>query len=41
VLDLDGIASYPVVNGDVWHLDASGQAAIGTAVAGHIRTAFA
>jgi lysophospholipase L1-like esterase len=41
VLDLDGIASYPVVNGDVWHLDASGQAAIGTAVAGHIRTNLA
>jgi lysophospholipase L1-like esterase len=40
VLDLDGIASYPVVNGDVWHLDANGHAAIGTAVAGRIRATF-
>lgn len=40
VLDLDGIASYPVVNGDVWHLDANGQAAIGTAVAERIRATF-
>lgn len=41
VLDLDGIASYPVVNGDVVHLDESGHAAIASAVAERIRTVFA
>ena len=41
LLDLDGVATYPVVNGDVWHLDEHGQAAIATAVADRIRIAFA
>jgi lysophospholipase L1-like esterase len=33
LIDLDGIATYPVVNGDVEHLDADGQAAVAAAVA--------
>ena len=33
LIDLDGIASYPVVNGDVEHLDAEGHAAVAHAVA--------
>ena len=33
VLDLDGVASYPVVNDDVEHLDADGHAAVARAVA--------
>ena len=41
LLDLDGIAAYPVVDGDVCHLDEGGQAAIASAVAERIRTAFA
>jgi lysophospholipase L1-like esterase len=41
LLDLDGIAGYPVVNGDVCHLDEHGQAAIATAVADRIRSTFA
>ena len=41
LLDLDGIAAYPVVNDDVCHLDEGGQAAIASAVAGRIRTTFA
>jgi lysophospholipase L1-like esterase len=41
LLDLDGIAAYPVVNEDVWHLDESGHAAIATAVADRILATFA
>jgi lysophospholipase L1-like esterase len=33
LIDLDGIATYPVVNGDVEHFDADGQAALAAAVA--------
>jgi hypothetical protein len=33
LIDLDGITSYPVVNGDVEHLDAGGHAAVARAVA--------
>lgn len=33
VIDLDGVAAYPVVNGDVEHLDATGHAAVAAAVA--------
>ena len=33
LIDLDGVASYPVVNGDVEHLDADGHAAVARAVA--------
>jgi lysophospholipase L1-like esterase len=33
LIDLDGITEYPVVNGDVEHLDADGQAAVAAAVA--------
>ena len=31
--DLDGVTSYPVVNGNVEHLDADGHAAVARAVA--------
>jgi lysophospholipase L1-like esterase len=41
LLDLEGIAAYPVVNEDVVHLDESGHAAIATAVAERIRATFA
>ena len=41
LLDLDGIATYPVVNGDVEHLDESGHAAIAAAVAERINATFA
>jgi lysophospholipase L1-like esterase len=33
LIDLDGITAYPVVNGDVEHLDADGHAAVAKAVA--------
>jgi hypothetical protein len=33
LLDLDGVTVYPVVDGDVEHLDADGHAAIAAAVA--------
>jgi lysophospholipase L1-like esterase len=33
LLDLDGITSYPVVNGDVEHLDADGHAAVAKVLA--------
>jgi lysophospholipase L1-like esterase len=36
LIDLDGIASYPVVNGDVEHLDADGHAALAHAVAARL-----
>jgi lysophospholipase L1-like esterase len=38
LIDLDGITSYPVVNGDVEHLDADGHAAVAKAVAEQLRT---
>ena len=38
LIDLDGIASYPVVNGDVEHLDAEGHAAVARAVAERLRS---
>jgi lysophospholipase L1-like esterase len=41
LLDLDGIAAYPVVNDDVCHLDEGGHGAIAAAVAERIRAAFA
>ncbi len=41
LLDLDGIAAYPIVNGDVEHLDADGHAAVATAVADRIRRLLA
>jgi lysophospholipase L1-like esterase len=37
LIDLDGIANYPVVNGDVEHLDAEGHAAVARAVAEQLR----
>jgi lysophospholipase L1-like esterase len=37
LLDLDGVTSYPVVNGDVEHLDADGHAAVARAVADRVR----
>jgi lysophospholipase L1-like esterase len=37
LLDLDGVARYPVVNGDYEHLDAEGHAAVAAAVARHVR----
>jgi len=40
LLDLDGVAEYPVVNEDACHLDENGQAAIASAVAERIRAAF-
>ena len=33
LIDLDGVTSYPVVHGDVEHLDADGHAAVAQAVA--------
>jgi hypothetical protein len=33
LIDLDGVTSYPVVNGDVEHLDGDGHAAVAHAVA--------
>src|SRR5437764_8235049 len=33
VIDLDGVTAYPVVNGDVEHLDADGHAAVAQGVA--------
>ena len=36
VIDLDGVTSYPVVNGDVEHLDAAGHAAVAQAVAAQL-----
>ena len=33
LIDLDGVTTYPVVNGDVEHLDADGHAAVARAVA--------
>jgi lysophospholipase L1-like esterase len=33
LIDLDGIAAYPVVNGDMEHLDAEGHAAVAATVA--------
>ena len=38
LLDLDGIAAYPVVNDDVEHLDASGHAAVAQAIAERLRS---
>ena len=38
LLDLDGIASYAVVNGDVEHLDADGHAAVARAIAERLRS---
>ncbi len=38
LLDLEGIAAYPVVNGDVEHLDADGHAAVAGAIAEHLRS---
>ena len=40
LIDLDGIARYPVVNGDVEHLDETSHAAIAEAVARHVRRVF-
>jgi lysophospholipase L1-like esterase len=38
LIDLDGVTSYPMVNGDVEHLDADGHAAVARAVAEHLRS---
>lgn len=38
LIDLDGIASYPGVNGDVEHLDADGHSAVARAVAERLRS---
>ena len=38
LIDLDGITSYPVVNGDVEHLDEAGHAAVAHAVAARLRS---
>ena len=37
VIDLDGLATYAIVNGDVEHLDARGHAAVAAAVAERLR----
>ena len=36
LIELDGVTSYPVVNGDVEHLDADGHAAVARAVAARL-----
>ncbi len=38
LIDLDGVASYPIVNGDVEHLDADGHAAVARAIADRLRS---
>ena len=38
LVDLDGVTSYPVVNGDVEHLDADGHAAVARAVAARLQS---
>jgi lysophospholipase L1-like esterase len=38
LLDLDGVTSYSIVNGDVEHLDADGHAAVARAVAECVRS---
>jgi lysophospholipase L1-like esterase len=38
LLDLDGVAAYPVVNGDVEHLDLDGHAAVAKAIAERLRS---
>jgi len=41
LIDLDGIAAYPVVGEDVEHLDADGHAAVAGAVEERVRRLFA
>ncbi len=41
LLDLDGVAAYPVVGDDVEHLDESGHAAVAEAVAERVRRMLA
>lgn len=41
LLDLDGVAAYPVVDDDVEHLDEQGHAALAAAVERHVRALFA
>jgi len=41
LIDLDGVTSYPLVNGDVEHLDAEGHAAVARVVAERLRSAAA
>jgi lysophospholipase L1-like esterase len=41
LLDLDGVTAYPVVNGDVEHLDAAGHAAVAAAVEERLRRLLA
>jgi hypothetical protein len=38
LLDLDGVAAYPVVNDDVEHLDVDGHAAVAKAIAERLRS---
>ena len=38
LIDLDGVTSYPLVNGDVEHLDAEGHAAVARVVAERLRS---
>jgi lysophospholipase L1-like esterase len=38
LVDLDGVAAYPLVNGDVEHLAAEGHAAVAQAVAERLRS---